>query len=278
MLKLNDFATFTQVSIRLLHYYDDVGLLPAAYTDSITETRFYSVDQIPRLNRIVALHELGVSPGEIGEMLDAGAAVAKIRLLYEAQRQRGYDHRSRDANRLAEVEARLRTIEHENHMLSYNVVVKAVQPAVALTGHLSISEGQHPLEFFTRAAPVLIGAGLREHITATMAIYPRPLGIDRMPRTPFSFQPAYVMPRRAIVPIVVPPYGQLRAGDLPAYTRAISTIHEGPYNRLFLAHTALLSWAEANDVTPLGIVRETYLRNAAPNQLPLVEVQMPLED
>ena len=58
MLKVGEFARIAQVSIRLLHYSDQLGLLSPATVDRSSGYRLYSADQLPRLHRILARPEL----------------------------------------------------------------------------------------------------------------------------------------------------------------------------------------------------------------------------
>ena len=53
MFRIGEFSKLTQVSIRMLRYYDEVGLLTPAEVDKWTGHRLYSVEQIPRLNKIL---------------------------------------------------------------------------------------------------------------------------------------------------------------------------------------------------------------------------------
>jgi len=45
MFKIGEFSKLTQVSIRMLRYYDETGLLKPAQIDQFTGYRSYSVDQ-----------------------------------------------------------------------------------------------------------------------------------------------------------------------------------------------------------------------------------------
>ena len=54
-----------QVSVRMLRYYDEVGLLKPAQSDPWTGYRMYSVEQIPVLNRILYLQDCGFTVAEI---------------------------------------------------------------------------------------------------------------------------------------------------------------------------------------------------------------------
>ncbi|HUW65338.1 MAG TPA: MerR family transcriptional regulator [Spirochaetia bacterium] len=54
MIKIGDFSNLTKVSIKALRHYDKLNLLVPARVDVTTGYRYYSVDQITRLNRILA--------------------------------------------------------------------------------------------------------------------------------------------------------------------------------------------------------------------------------
>ena len=65
MFRIGEFSKLTQVSIRMLRYYDEVGLLTPAEVDRWTGHRLYSVEQIPRLNKILYLRDSGLNVSEI---------------------------------------------------------------------------------------------------------------------------------------------------------------------------------------------------------------------
>ncbi len=70
MFKIGEFSKLTQVSIRMLRYYDEEGLLKPAHVDMWTGHRLYSTNQIPRLNKIIYLRDSGLNVSEIKEALD----------------------------------------------------------------------------------------------------------------------------------------------------------------------------------------------------------------
>lgn len=59
MFSIGDFARHGRVSVRMLRHYDGIGLLRPALVDPSTGYRYYDAAQLPQLNRIVALKELG---------------------------------------------------------------------------------------------------------------------------------------------------------------------------------------------------------------------------
>lgn len=69
MLKIGEFSRLTRVSVRMLHYYDDIGLLKPVQTDKFTGYRLYSVSQVAALQKIVMLRDLNFQIAEIRKAL-----------------------------------------------------------------------------------------------------------------------------------------------------------------------------------------------------------------
>lgn len=65
MFRIGEFSKLTQVSVRMLRYYDETGILTPAEVDKWTGHRLYSVEQIPRLNKILYLRDSGLNVSEI---------------------------------------------------------------------------------------------------------------------------------------------------------------------------------------------------------------------
>ena len=59
MLKIGDFARTARVTVKTLRFYAREGLLCPVYVDRFSGYRYYDIDQLPRLNRILALKDLG---------------------------------------------------------------------------------------------------------------------------------------------------------------------------------------------------------------------------
>lgn len=72
MMKIGEMARFNRVSISTLRLYDKVGILKPCHTDPETNYRYYSIRQKARLDMIQYMKELGMSLGEIREILEKG--------------------------------------------------------------------------------------------------------------------------------------------------------------------------------------------------------------
>ncbi|MGX7265423.1 MerR family transcriptional regulator [Enterococcus crotali] len=69
MFRIGEFSKLSQVSIRMLRYYDDQGLLKPAKVDQQTGYRLYHVKQLSVLQKIVLLRDLKFSLAEIKELV-----------------------------------------------------------------------------------------------------------------------------------------------------------------------------------------------------------------
>ncbi len=128
MIRIGDFSKLSQVSIKTLRYYDKVGLLKPNSVDGLTGYRSYSVSQLPRLNRILALKDLGFSLEQIAQVLDEGISAEQLRGMLRLKRAELQQRIADEQARLARVEARLNDIATEDALPYADVVLKQIDP------------------------------------------------------------------------------------------------------------------------------------------------------
>ena len=68
---IKEFAEFAGVSVRTLHYYDEIGLLVPAFVDRATGYRYYDESSVLRMQEILFYRELDFSLKSIGEILSS---------------------------------------------------------------------------------------------------------------------------------------------------------------------------------------------------------------
>jgi DNA-binding transcriptional MerR regulator len=123
MFRIGDFARLAQVSTRALRLYDRLGLLKPAVVDRFTDYRFYALDQLPRLNRILALKELGFPLAQIRRMLNEEPTAEQLRGMLQLKHAEAKQQAREAQERLARLEARLKQIELEDAMPNYEVIL-----------------------------------------------------------------------------------------------------------------------------------------------------------
>jgi DNA-binding transcriptional MerR regulator len=105
--KVGELARQPGLSVRTLHYYDEIGLLsPSQRTDS--GHRLYSAGDVVRLQQIKSLQQLGFTLREIRECLDRPeCALQRVIQLHLSRLRERIELERRLCDRLEEVAARL---------------------------------------------------------------------------------------------------------------------------------------------------------------------------
>ena len=138
MLKIGEFSKLSQVTIKTLHHYDEFGLLNPIHIDPSTSYRYYSVDQLPRVHRIMALKELGLSLEQIKLMVDDELPADEIRGMLTLRQAQIQQQLREEQDRLNRVAFHLRMIELEGQIPKLDVVIKAIPEIYALTLRCSV--------------------------------------------------------------------------------------------------------------------------------------------
>ena len=72
LLRIGEIAGFFNVSTKALRVYEKMGIIKPVEIDPKTKYRYYSADQVRRLDAILELKQLGFSLSEIKKLLDGG--------------------------------------------------------------------------------------------------------------------------------------------------------------------------------------------------------------
>src|SRR5687768_5423037 len=113
MFKIGEFSQLSRVSVRMLRHYDQLGLLKPSRTDNFTNYRYYSADQLPRLNRILALRDLGFSLEQIGNLLDEELPAEQLMGMLKLKRAEIEQQMQVEQLRMARLEARINQINDQ---------------------------------------------------------------------------------------------------------------------------------------------------------------------
>jgi DNA-binding transcriptional MerR regulator/effector-binding domain-containing protein len=274
MFKIGEFSRLSQVSIQTLRYYDELGLLKPDRTDRFTGYRYYTLDLLPRLNRILALKALGLSLEEIGVLLARDVPVAEMQALLQAKQAALEAEVDAAQARLAFVRARLQMLEADERLSGQDVVLKPVAPLRVLSIRQIIPTWESVPFYFGEVTETVIANGFTS-AGPWLALYHDDAWVDAdidmeiaLPVSP-SFDDAYEMSDcRALL-----------VSELPGVETAASLIHRGPYETKGQSLVAIGRWIAANGMQIAGPVREVYLRGPMDTDHPdelLTEIQFPL--
>jgi DNA-binding transcriptional MerR regulator/effector-binding domain-containing protein len=257
MFTIGDFASFGRVSVRMLHHYDAIGLLTPAVVDPHTGYRYYHAGQLGRLNRIIALKELGFTLKQVQSIIDDKVDVAELHGMLRLRRAQLREQVAADEARLTGIAARLRMIEKEGHMNTSDVVLKKV-PTVRVAELAATAAGYGPEHITPVIAPLypdlmhrLQTAGITP-VGPAIAYY-EPTGEGEDAVVVHAGVPVHAVPGPASddrnVPVV----------DLPAIPSAATLIHHGSMENVMESLQILAHWIDDNGYRPLGYHREVYI-------------------
>lgn len=125
MFKIGEFSKLTKVSVRMLRYYDEVGLLKPALADPLTGYRLYATEQIPQLQRIVLLRDMAFNVVEIAEALKQWQSSTVLELL-AAKKEALQQNILRERRQIQKIETALQDFQNQSIDVHYNIVLKAI--------------------------------------------------------------------------------------------------------------------------------------------------------
>lgn len=260
MLRIGDFSQLAQVSVPTLRHYDELGLLKPAHVDKFTDYRYYTVEQLPRLNRILALKDLGLSLDQIRQLLKDDVPAAQLRGMLAMKRAEIEQHIEHERARLARVEARLRQIEHEGEAAPYDVVLKRVD-AVTIAGvrqivpHVSMMPD---LRFpALRRLYDWLGANRLLRAEPELMLYHNPEYSDE----DIDMEAAVTLDKPALKTLAGADATErgISVRQLPPVERMASTIHHDRLVDIPQAIIALFAWIGRNGYRSAGPIREIHL-------------------
>jgi DNA-binding transcriptional MerR regulator len=253
MFRIGDFSRFTRVSVKMLRHYDEIGLLRPAHVDRESGYRYYAADQLPRLNRIIALKDLGFSLDQIGALLAEDMPLEELRGMLRLRRAEVAERLRAEQLRLAQIEARLRQIEQEARPPHYDVVLRAAPAQLVASIRATVPSPGEPI---ARMFDALEQYAADRQVRAASS----PLTI---------FHDAEYREEQIDVETAVPlsapvlPHGRICVRELPAIPMMACVVYTGGYERMSEVLEALLRWVAANGYCAAGALREVYLRFGA---------------
>ncbi|QIS10412.1 MerR family transcriptional regulator [Nocardia arthritidis] len=251
MLSIGDFARHGRVSVRMLRHYDAIGLLRPVRVDAVSGYRYYQAAQLARLNRIVALKDLGFTLEQVGRILDEKVGGAELRAMLALRRAELEQRIAGDRARLVQVESRLRVIEQEGIMPDHEVVVKTVA-AVRVAELSAVADGFDPGAIGPVIRPLFAELCKRLEAAGTMPVGP---GIAYYDPNPDGSVVVHACMPVHIAPGAAP---DVTITDLPEI-QAATIVHHGSMDNALEPVQALGWWIESNGYRSLGAPREVTL-------------------
>ena len=254
MLKISDFSKLSLVSVKALRYYDERGLLKPARVDPSTGYRFYSASQLTRLNRILAMKDMGLDLSQIAFLLDQEPTPDQIRGMLRLKQVELHQQLAEGQAQLTRIEVWLQAFEQEALMPAYDIVLKKIAPLRVAQARGMAAKMEQPelgitlgrlfaevMGTLTGQGATIVGPGITLYYDAEY----REQDIDVGACLAFTGE--------------LRETEQVKGVELPAVEMMASVIHHGSFTTMHQAYHAILGWIEANGYRVSGHNRELNL-------------------
>lgn len=285
MMTINQFGKLAGVSRKLLRHYEQLGLLVPAHTHPTTGYRYYSAEQLPRLNRVLMLKQLGLSLHDIHKAL----ALSDDDLTALLQQ-----HRTRLQHQWLAAGQRLQTLDAYLDSAKPPVVLKQIAAQPTLGQRRQLASGAEILPFFQDVRAVItdqrlaLGTPIGIYHLETLATpsTPSDMGFElhsgqridwqHLPGVAQADMEARFItqlprPTRAVDPLT---YQTLEALPLAA-----SILHQGALAERGDKYRLLIEWLQAQHWVATGAIREVYWQIGPDLDSPtnVLEIQIPIQ-
>jgi DNA-binding transcriptional MerR regulator len=275
VFRIGDFSRLARVSCRLLRHYDEIGLFKPARVEADTGYRYYSAAQLPRLNRILVLRELGLSLEQIASALREDLPVAELRGMLLMRRAELEQAIEVHAQSLRQIESRLAQIEREGEAAADDVVVRAepVRRLLSLRTTLrDFASGVRLVGELAAEVPRAVrGGALGSLVVIAHAPEFEPEGIDA--------EVGFYLESATRDAVTLSDGRKLTVRELPAVAHLATCVRIGPPQEAHATTARIGRFVEANGYRISGPNREVFLQrpSAGAMEKAVVEMQFPVE-
>lgn len=125
MFKIGEFSKITQISVRMLRYYDEQKLLEPCMIDNLNGYRLYSAKQIDQLNRIVLLRDMGFGVKDIKALLETWNS-ENIKITLMEQMKKTEENIQSEKRELKQIQGLLSDLDNQERELTIEIIRKAL--------------------------------------------------------------------------------------------------------------------------------------------------------
>jgi DNA-binding transcriptional MerR regulator len=273
MFRTGEFSHIARVSKRVLHYYDEIGLLQPAHIDHETGYRYYSASQLPRLNRILALKDLGLSLDHITAMMQADVSDEQIQGMLLMKKAELEHTLQEDLHRLRRIEARIEQNQVADDAL--DVVIKTIPAQLFLSIRTLIPRPEEMIQLVHFVQSVLPSRVDRR----ILGLFAGIVYSDSFRLTNNDVEFGYLLKQPVAGPVVLSEEYVLHMRELPAVHAMATAVQTGSPDLVFVALGRIARWIEANGYRIAGPYRELGLelfKKSVSDEM-LIEIHMPIE-
>ena len=273
MFRVGEFSKIARVSKRLLHHYDHIGLFQPSHTDFQTGYRTYSVKQLPQLNRILALRDLGFSLEQITQLVKDEVSDEEIRGMLLMRKAEVEQNLLESQRRLRGIEARL------NHNQQTGEAVDIVVKSVPAQGYLSLPVELSSVEEGLRLTQEILAAVPKQVGSQTLGPFLCVVHGDAFQLENNQIELGFLLKKPVTTEVGLGDGRLLRSSRVAAVPTMATSYQSGGPDPILAAFGQIARWIEDNNYRMAGPFRELFFDFGSSGALDdiVVELQVPVE-
>ncbi len=272
MFSIGEFSRIARVTPRQLRNYEALGLFKPERIDPETGYRFYSALQLPRLNRILALKELGLTLTQILRLLDENISAEEIRGMLTMRKAQVEQTLRDELERVRSIEARIFQVEEQGRLVD-DVILKTVPARNFLSIRQVVPSKEEGFAFMTemhRSLPRLAGRSVIGQFALLFSS-------DSFQTENIDVEMGFLLDGDVLGTVLLSDGRVMTVRTLPAIETMATMVHVGiTYHERY--YGALGIWMEQNHFQLAGPGREVFIEPFQPAKLDeaVIEIQLPV--
>lgn len=266
MFSIGIFSQINKITTKTLRYYEEIGLLAPGYIDPDTRYRYYTTEQLPKINKIIMLKQMGLSLNEIKEVIDYPKAIQEILVTKEAET---IESIKREEYKLLKLRSYLSNLEGDECMK--DIIIKSLPKVNVASMRTRLKDYG---DLFHLCPNVIAKEMERTGCICAVPSYCFNIYHDGEYReTNIDVEIC-----EAIVELKEDTE-ILKFKEIEEVPTAACILHKGPYTTLRESYTYVFKWIEDNNYEVVGYPRESYIDgiwNKESEEEWLTEIQIPV--
>lgn len=275
MFKIGEFSRIARVSCRLLRYYDELGLLKPATIEGDTGYRYYSASQLPRLNKILVLKELGLTLEDIAAVVDRSLTTEQLRGMLLMRRTEAQRALAAEAQRLRMLEARIAQIDEGDAATADDVVIRPEPARILLSMRRVVPSFAAARQLIGQLCGSELPRVPKDVLGALAAIaHAKEFELDAI-----DLELGFYLTRPWQGEVPLAGGATMSVRELPAVDAMAACVRVGLPEEAHLITGKIGRFVEANGFRLAGPGREVFLQRPVPDRMEdsVVEMQFPVQ-
>ena len=242
MYKIGEFSKITNLTVKALHYYDEIGLLKASLVLD-NGYRYYNEDDFHKAMKIILLKELGFTINEIKDVLS------------------NIENEDDLQDYLLEKKKKIeKQIQNEKRIL--NLIDTYLKPPLSKGGELM----NYEMNIVELGEQIVPSMSFKGSYATCSSYFPKLFKAikNKVNGYPLNMYYDGEFKEEATIESCVPIKERIISKDIEIKTlpkiRAIKTSHIGSYDKLSYAYKAIMDYASKNNIQLNIPTREVYIK------------------